>query len=192
MGNGSAKYFSWLKSYFIGETETEIKWNTHEIFVRNFRKIFKQRLNDQFIQEWKSNVLSSERFPVLSILFNRYEMSAYITAVKNPDIRNIYTRRRIDMNVLSTSHSCKNIKYMCPLCHTEPETVSHFILKCSQLSYLWGKFYDNVSSHSPDLKDKNEMTELKYIFDFQCPPDTVRYCCQYIRDIYCFRGKCDK
>ena len=77
-------------------------------------------------------------------------MSTYTTAVKNLDIRNIYTRLRIDMNVLSTSRSCKNINDMCPLCDTEPETVSHFILKCPQLLYLRGKFYDNVSSHSPD------------------------------------------
>ena len=135
--------------------------------------------------------ISLEKIYCIDHSYNRYEMSTYITAVKNPDIRTIYTRLRIDMNVLSRSRSCKYIKDMCPLCDTKPETVSRFILECPRLSYLRGKFYDNVSSHSPALKDKNEMTQLKYILDLQCPPDTVRYCCQYIRDIYCFRGKCE-
>ena len=80
------------------------------------------------------------------------------------------------------------ITEICVLCDTEPQAVSHFILKCPQLSYLRDKFYDNVFFHSPDLKDQNEMTQLKHILDLQCPPDTIRYCCQYIRDIYCFRG----
>ena len=128
-------------------------------------KYLKQRLNDQFIQKWKSNVLPSIRFTVLSTLFNRYEMSTYITAVKNPDIRNIYIYTAANW-------------YECVIC------VPHL--------QKYDIFCDNVSSHSPDLKDKNEMTKLKYILDLQCLPDTVRYCCQYIWDNYCFRGKCDK
>ena len=56
----------------------------------NFHKVLKQRLNDQFIQKWKSSVLSSKRFTVLSTLFSRYGMTAYLTTVKNPDIIYIY------------------------------------------------------------------------------------------------------
>ena len=181
---------NWLQSikYILSVIGFRDDWVNPIHICDNFHKIFKQR---SIYTRMKSNGLS-KRFTALSTLFNRYEMSAYLTAVKNPDIRNTYTRLRIHMNILSTSRNCKNIKDMYPLCDTEPETVSHFILKCPQFSYWRGKFYDNVSSHSPDLKDKNEMTQLKYILDLQCPPDTVRYCCQYIRDIYCFRGKCDK
>ena len=160
----------WLQSIFY-------VWMTLEmpgLFLYILVRIFKQRLNDKFIQEWKSNVLSSKIFTLLSTLFKRYEMSTYITAVKNPDIRNIYTGLRIDMNVLSTSRSCKNMEDMCPLRGTEPETVSHFIFKCPQVSYLRGKFCDNVSSHSPDSKDKNEITQLKYPLDF---------------DVYRFKGR---
>ena len=74
----------------------------------------------------------------------------------------------------------KNINDICPLRDTEPETVSHFILKCPQFSFLRDKLYDNVSSHSPVLKNNNEMTQLKYFLDLQCPPDTVKYCYQCI------------
>ena len=86
----------------------------------NFHKVYKQRLDDQFVQEWKSNVLSSKQFTILSTLFNRYEMNTYLSVVNSPDNR-IYTRLRIDMNVSSMSRSCKNIKDLCLLCDTEPE-----------------------------------------------------------------------
>ena len=133
------------------------------ILVRIFIKYLNRDWMNNLYKNGKAMYCLRKRFTVLSTLFNRWEMSTYITAVKNPDIRNIYTRLRFDMNVLSTSRSCKNIKDMCPLCNTEPETVSHFILKCHQFSYLRGKFYDNVSSHSPDLKDKNDMTQLNLL-----------------------------
>ena len=96
------------------------------------------------------------------------------------------------MNALSTSSSCKNINALCLFCDTEPETVQYFILKCHRLSFSREKFNDNVSFHTPHLRDKNEMTQLKYILDLQCPPDAVRYLCQYVGDIYCFREKCDQ
>ena len=138
-------------------------------------------INIQTETEWSiytrmdKQLLSSKIITVLSTLFNRYGMSTYLTVVKNPDIIYIYIRLRIDINVssTSTSRSCKNIKDMCPFCGTEPERVLNFILRCHQFSFLRDKFYDNVSSHSSDLKDKNEMTQLKYILGPQMLEDIV-------------------
>ena len=116
--------FSYKKLQIIVQTFCKYPIHTCE----NFHNIIKQKLNDQFIQEWKSNVLSWNRCTVLSTLFNRYEMSTYLTVVKDLDVRNIYTRLRINIYALSTSYSCNDIKDMCPLCDTEHETVSYFIL----------------------------------------------------------------
>ena len=65
----------------------------------------------------------SSRFftrPELSLAF---QLPKYINAVRNPDIRLIYTILRSYLNVLSTC--CASIKQsrMCPMCTTESETV---------------------------------------------------------------------
>ena len=57
----------------------------------HFHKTFKQRLNDQFMQECVSNVVSSSRFKTLKQLVVANEMSTYLSKINNPDIRKIYT-----------------------------------------------------------------------------------------------------
>ena len=79
---------NWLQSikYILSVNVFRDAWINPIHTCENFHRIFKQRLDDQFLQERKSNVLSSKRCTVLSTLFNRYDMSTYLTVVKNPDI----------------------------------------------------------------------------------------------------------
>ena len=98
--------------------------------VGQFHKVFKTRLKDQFIQDWQSAISSSSRFTTRRELSVAFQLPEYINAIRNPDIRLIYTRLRTDLNVLSTCRASKKQSRMCPMCNTESETVTHFVLHC--------------------------------------------------------------
>ena len=150
--------------------------------VGQFHKVFKTRLNDQFIQDWQSAISSSSRFTTRRELSVAFQLPEYINAIRNSDIRLIYTRLRTD--VLSTFRASKKQSRMCPMCHTEPKTVSHFVLHCPYFSAERNIFYDCIKPYSPYLSLNNESRKLSYILDLRCPPETIRYCCKCIGSIY--------
>ena len=157
--------------------------------VGQFHKVFKTRLNDQFIQDWQSAISSSSRFTTRRELSVAFQLPEYINAIRNPDIRLIYTRLRTDLNVLSTCRASKKQSRMCPMCNTESETVSHFVLHCPYFSAERNIFYDCIKPYSPYLSLNNESRKLSYILDLRCPPETIRYCCKYIESIYIRRER---
>ena len=69
---------------------------------QTFHKMFIQRLDDQYCQNLLGFIKTSSRFQVLSSLKDGVELSPYITQIRNPDIRQIFTRLRIDLNCLLT------------------------------------------------------------------------------------------
>ena len=69
---------------------------------QTFHKMFIQRLDDQYRQNLLGFIKTSSRFQVLSSLKDGVELSPYITQIRNPDIRQIFTGLRIDLNCLVT------------------------------------------------------------------------------------------
>ena len=73
-----------------------------------FHKYFKLRLNDQNVQNWRSKLDTSSRFTILKLLDQNYSMAEYVKKVTNPSARGVFTRLRIDMNILLTSKVSDN------------------------------------------------------------------------------------
>ena len=69
----------------------------------NFHKTFKKRLNDQYVQDWNAKLHNSSRFKTLQVTHFEYKTQNYIDKIKNPEIREIYTRLRIYLNSLTAS-----------------------------------------------------------------------------------------
>ena len=67
-----------------------------------FHKLFRLRLDDQFIQRWYNFITTSGRFVILRELSDDFKLPVYINVSKNPSIRLLFTRLRIDINVSST------------------------------------------------------------------------------------------
>ena len=141
-------------------------------------------LNDQFIQDWQSPISSSSRFSTRRDLSAAFQWTEYINAIRNPDIRLIYTRLKTDLNVLSTCRASKKQSGMCPMGNTESETASHFVLHCPYFMVERNNFYDCINPYSPYFSLNNESWKLSYILDLRCPPQTIRYWCKYIERIY--------
>ena len=157
-----------------------------------FHKYFKQRLNDQYVQNWRSKVMHSSRFKILQLVHNDFKMSNYIEKIRNPATREIYTRLRIDMNLLSTSkiHGNQN-DAICPLCNDGTETVGHFLFTCSKFNSLRKEKCDRIANYDPQFNNLDEEEKLCYILDTRCPEENLGTCCNFVLSMYSQREKND-
>ena len=115
-------------------------------------------------------------------------MGKYIDKIINPEIREIYTRLRIDMNVLSTSKASGNPhNTTCFLCENESETVGHFLLRCSKYRAVRTDFFDAIDKNDSSFKNLNDNKKMCYILDVECPEENVGICCHFISKIYKMR-----
>ena len=153
-----------------------------------FHKYFRSRLNDQYVQNWNSKICNSNRFTTLRNLNNRYEIKEYIRKVKDPYIRRIFTRLRIDLNLLKTSKSRgEQQNIICGFCHLEPETVDHFLLRCTKYQDIRSQSFSMISSNEPEFRNRNDDDKLKYILDLQCSNNNVGVCCKFLSKMYSVR-----
>ena len=155
----------------------------------NFGKIFVQRLNDQFQQTWKSYMHASSRFVYLNQCKNVYERSAYLSVIKTHEIRNIFTRLRVDMNILASCRCRQPSAPVCPMCQTGVEDKEHFILVCPTWHHLRSEFFSSVQVFSPSLAMTSNLEKLNYILDLTCPSEAISHCCAYVKRIYEGRQK---
>ena len=98
--------------------------NPQSVNKETFHNHFKQRLKDQFVQGWNSKLEASNRFDTLKIIHHDYKVENYVTAIRNPCIREVFTRLRIDLNILASSKTHgRDHNPMCIHCNDEHETV---------------------------------------------------------------------
>ena len=88
--------------YSLSSNDLGDIWICPENANAQFHKLFRLRLNDQFIQRWYNFINTSSRFVTLRELSDDFKLPVYINVIKNPSKRLLFTRLRIDINVLST------------------------------------------------------------------------------------------
>ena len=174
--------------YLLQENGFGSVWvDPYSVHKDTFHKYFKQRLNDQHVQNWNSTITNSNRFKNLQALHNEYKLEKYVKEIKKPEIREIYTRLRIDMNALSTSKSQGNKQLaMCPFCNLEPESVGHFLFKCVKYNDIRLKFSNEISIQDMNIHFNNldENNKLRYILNVECPVEATGTCCNFLYNIY--------
>ena len=166
--------------------------NPESVNKDTFHKVFRERLNDQHVQNFNTKLSESNRFISLQILHNDYSISNYIKVIKNPEIREIYTRLRIDMNILSTSKSRGSDQMeVCPLCKSAPESVGHFLFTCEKYCDIRNDFCRSLSAHhnSSHFKDLPLNDKMRFILNIDCPTEVVGKCCNFVYTMYNARMK---
>ena len=112
-------------------------------------------------------------------------MKNYVTKVKDSHFREIFTRLSIDMNVLKTSKSQgQQQNDICFLCEVEPETVDHFLLRCSKYQHIRIEMFNRISSNEPHFNNLDESHKLSYLLDLKCSDDNVGLCCNFLYKMY--------
>ena len=156
----------------------------------NFHKYFRQRLNEIHIQNSNSKIACSNRFDTLHSIRGEYKLENYIKCIKDPEKREIFTRLRIDLNILSTCKSQGNLRLdLCPFCKVEPESVSHFLLKCNRYLDTRKQFFDKITQKDAQFDTFNDQIKLSYLLNVECPENVIGLCCKFISDIYSQRLK---
>ena len=161
----------------------------------NFHRHFKQRLNDQFVQNLSTKISSSTRLELLHNLTSdnlEFSRKRYIDLIRSSDARETYTRLRIDTHMLETlqaklNNSSDGICKNCSL--NSMETPEHFLLHCDKFNSERQKAYDEISNIdiSFNLMDSNR--RIKYILDLRCPEECISACCRYVTNLYKTREK---
>ena len=146
-----------------------------------FHKIFRQRMHDQYIQDLKRKIESSNRFTLLHTLtgdISVFKIKSYINLIKSPDIRNIYTRLRIDCHMLETSQPKlhKSSNGFCKNCNMNRlETPEHLLLHCEKFSASRQTAYDNISKIDAAFSNMDELRRIKYFLNLQCPEECPEF-----------------
>ena len=93
-------------------------------------KVIKQRLSDQYMQNWFTN--NPFKRNGLERIKSKYERSTYFKYIESPNIRSIVTKLRIGNSILRSSvhlnTECESS--FCPMCSRNVETLKHFIMEC--------------------------------------------------------------
>ena len=160
--------------------------NPSSVDLHCFHKVLRQRLNDQHMQNWRNKFNVSRRFQTLQILQPSFDMQKYILIIKDPQVREIFTRLRVDMNILSTcktrTDSVNNVS--CPLCKEGCETVHHFLFNCKLFEDSRKDFFHNIIENDRNFEGMSQANRLKYVLNLECPNINIGLCCKYVTGLY--------
>ena len=128
-------------------------------FHKSFIKNFKQRLVDQFWQEWHSKIQERERYMTYKNIKNNHEREKYLTTVNITKFRKILTKLRLGLLDLNNNKKFydKEADTTCH-CGQDKEDELHFLLHCPSYAYYRDKY---IYKHWP----KTDNVQLKDIID---------------------------
>ena len=103
--------------------------------LNRFVSVFKQRLLDQFQQDWSASITSKERFEFYSIFKQSIQTEKYIDILQLRCFREAYIKFRFGISPILVHR----LRYrndiiprdlLCPVCKDEIEDESHVLFSC--------------------------------------------------------------
>ena len=95
-------------------------------------RYFKQRLRDCFLQEWRSILISSNRFAFYRTFKTTFEGESYSSCINIKKFRDTFVRFRMGCNELRSNFRSRhdpNFTLNCPFCN-EVENENHLLRHC--------------------------------------------------------------
>ena len=117
-------------------------WTNEGVNNENsFLKALRQRIIDNFKQDWHDKISNSDRFQTYYSFKEWHCEEEYLLGITIGKFRKAFTRIRLGVNEL-----CTNRRYIdrtadtkCPFCKVE-ETELHFLIKCPRYDRLRTKY----------------------------------------------------
>ena len=131
--------------------------NKGTTYTRSFVKNFKQRLVDQFWQEWHSKITEGDRYKTYSNIKDNHSREKYLTDINITKFRKIFTKLRLgilDLNYNKQFYD-KNANIQCHCGHAKEDEL-HFLLNCPTYMYYRDKY---ITKHWP-VKNKLTLKDL--------------------------------
>ena len=167
--------------------------NPETVNPKIFHTQFRQRLNDQNIQKIQSKIENDDKFNLLSTTIKNdqpFECQKYINIIRNPEIREIFTKLRINTNKLQTSKMLINksdTNGVCTNCDKkELESPHHMLFRCEKFSSIRTGIFDVLSAQDSNFQSATSSDKdiLLYVLDLRCPPINTSACCKLVSSIY--------
>ena len=129
---------------------------------KSFLKGFKQRLIDQYWQEWHNKIETKDRYKDYKTFKENHGEEAYLKTITVTKFRKILTKCRLGILDIQSNKRFSNVSkdLKCPICNQEEENEMHILFKCPCYNYLRQKY---ISKHWPN----NNFTSLKDILSTQ-------------------------
>ena len=138
--------------------------------LNRFVSVFKQRLLDQFKQDWSAGITSKERFQFYSIFKRSIQTEMYIDILQLRCFREVYANIRFGISPISV-HRLRSRNYiiprdlLCPLCNDKIEDESHALFSYKayedfrkDVSWFSGSHTAAVADVSHVMSADDEMT----------------------------------
>ena len=150
--------------------------------LNRFVSVFKQRLLDQFQQDWSASITSKERFEFYSIFKQSIQTEKYIDVLQLRCFREAYIKFRFGISpILVHRLRCRNDiiprDLLCPVCKDEIEDESHVPFSC--------KAYEDFRKTCRGLMDHTRQRLLMFLTLCQlitrrvfgkCPVFCTKFC----------------
>ena len=151
----------------------------HALHEKQFARGFLCRLNDQFVQKWRTKMNASPRFETLmTVKEYEYEKSPYLKLVHDPKDRTVFTRLRLDMNVLESCQGRFRKKdkddRKCKTCATT-ETVAHFLTECPDYAQDRANLVHKLNNIGVSYEKFSTEQKVKMLLSLNTKKDGVIY-----------------
>ena len=149
--------------------------NQGVLYKNSFLKSFKQRLIDQYWQQWHEKIVENDRFAKYREFKDHHQNECYLKEINVTKFRKIFTKLRFGILDIQTNKARfdETISLKCPTCKQEPEDELHLLLRCPSYSYLRQKYIHKHWPSTDNLKlsvllntqENNELKDLSmYIY----------------------------
>ena len=131
-------------------------WEMQSVVNKNlFISQFKQRLIDQYLQEWHNVINEMSRLCLYRTIKSSYAVDMYISVLNIRKFRHSYCSLKIGSLDLEIQRGRYNNvprdQRLCKLCHNEVEDEYHFLLKCPLYDELRAKYIPSKYCVNPNL-----------------------------------------
>ena len=166
-GNRDIKWVNYIKSIF-DETGFSHLWSDQLTLNPSFIKVtFKQRLIDQFIQSWFSDIYNSSRGEYYAGFKKEFKLEHYLLRLNSKNRKTICKLRTCNIKFPIETGRWIGIardERLCNLCSESLGNEFHYIFCCEVLKNMRVKYVANYFTNTPSL---DKMNALLYVGNTQ-------------------------
>ena len=168
--NGYCNWFANVRDMLSKYGFLEVWLNPFSVNAKQFVIMFKQRLIDEFLQQWYENIESSNVLILYRSVKEKFELESYLEIINSRNLRIALAQIRISAHSLriqtgrfARDRIERNLRY-CEICNSdEIEDEFHFLFKCPaydslRKQYIKRYYYNRANM----IKCKQLLTSTRY------------------------------
>ena len=187
VSKGYTNWFSNVRTLLEKYGFLNVWLNPSSVNQNQFIAVFKQRLLDEYVQEWRASLNTNDVLILYRSVKDNFEMEPYLENIISRNLRIALTKLRISAHSLriqtgrySRDRVDRNLRY-CLICNAnEIEDEFHFILMCPA--------YENLRKIHIKRYYRNRPNMHKFVQLLRCDTNKeIHMLCKYINEAFKLR-----